>query len=274
MPELVREPQFEGLFYPEEPGELGEQIDSLVFSAESAPRPNAKGYLLPHGSYENCGRCLGAAYGTLAASLSGMKDVSRAVFVAPALHAGESGIFLSDSTVFRNPIGSHPVDSRFSESLLASSTAIRIDESLHLLEHTIEVHLPFLSTVMGPVPIVPILLGPGIGEAGTRSLGSALLAADLEAEGRSLYFGIANTSRLGTPETSKATASAVKASVLSRDARSILDVANGPPGLAAWSAVLWALRSATAAFELAQGSSLPENPETPELVQYTAFCIE
>jgi hypothetical protein len=65
---------------------------------------------------------------------------------------------VDDNKYWETPFGRVEVDSDFVKSL-ANGTSIRIDKSVHLKEHSLEVELVFLKKVIRNFKIVPILLG-------------------------------------------------------------------------------------------------------------------
>lgn len=273
MAKLIREPQFEDLFYPADPGLLRNRISELMRMADPVPLQGpVQAALLPHGAYEHCGSGLGRAYASLEETLK-TAGFTRVVICAPALYSRRSGVFLSESEIFRSPLGDHPLDEPFSRVLAASSLAMETDEAVHLVEYSIEIHLPFLSCLLGGIPIVPILIGPGLKEAVLRSLASSLHAGELEEGGKSLYIAVSNSSRSSSAEESQKTADLIQNLVLARDAASLLTVSNAPPGIPAWSLILGLLRGRGPVTQLYRGSSRSNEAEDPELVQYTAFCV-
>src|SRR5690606_28036040 len=68
------------------------------------------------------------------------------------------GVGVSTARAWRTPLGELPVDVDTCRRLVAEGVAVEADAA-HAPEHSIEVHLPFLAAVLGPVPIVPLVVG-------------------------------------------------------------------------------------------------------------------
>jgi AmmeMemoRadiSam system protein B len=70
---------------------------------------------------------------------------------------------VSGANAFRTPLGDVPVD-RVTISAL-DTRGIAVFEPSHQYEHSLEVHLPFLQTVLGEFSIVPVVVGETTPEA-------------------------------------------------------------------------------------------------------------
>jgi AmmeMemoRadiSam system protein B len=64
---------------------------------------------------------------------------------------------LSGADVFRTPLGDVPLDKEVMASL--DRPQVRIFEAAHQLEHSLEVHLPLLQHTLGPISLVPMVIG-------------------------------------------------------------------------------------------------------------------
>jgi AmmeMemoRadiSam system protein B len=79
--------------------------------------------------------------------------------MGPIHHPREEGIFLSNSHSFQTPLGEIPVDREASRWLESYSPLIKVNDIPHLVEHSIEVLLPFVKYCFPRAAIVPILMG-------------------------------------------------------------------------------------------------------------------
>ena len=66
-------------------------------------------------------------------------------------------IAVSGADAFRTPLGDVPVDRASIAALEAKD--VMVYEPSHRYEHSLEVHLPFLQTVLGDFSIVPLVVG-------------------------------------------------------------------------------------------------------------------
>jgi AmmeMemoRadiSam system protein B len=65
---------------------------------------------------------------------------------------------VSAAEAFATPLGDVPVDSAGRDAMLAHP-AVEVDDRPHALEHSLEVQLPFLQTVLGEFVVVPVVVG-------------------------------------------------------------------------------------------------------------------
>jgi hypothetical protein len=154
----VREPAVAGLFYPSDARQLR---DAVAGHVEAAPVPDppvdARALIAPHAGYRYSGATAGAAYRALAGRRAA---VERVVLAGPAhrVAVGGVGVGVSTARAWRTPLGEVPVDVDACRDLVAAGVAVEADDA-HAPEHSLEVHLPFLLEVLGPVTIVPVVVG-------------------------------------------------------------------------------------------------------------------
>ncbi|KAK6237015.1 hypothetical protein SCA6_012352 [Theobroma cacao] len=102
-----------------------------------------------------------------AAGLAKSSDVrgviapSRVFLLGPSHHYYTTKCELSIATVYKTPIGDLPIDLEVIEELKATGKFELMDLRVDEAEHSMEMHLPYLSKVFEghPVKIVPILVG-------------------------------------------------------------------------------------------------------------------
>jgi AmmeMemoRadiSam system protein B len=109
--------------------------------------------VLPHAGYIYSG--LTAAIGYRAVG-NGYRAV---VLAGPCHYVGTPFLALSSASYFRTPLGDVPVWQEGAE-LALSLPSVVVDDAVHQREHSLEVHLPFIQTVLGPdVPVLPLAVG-------------------------------------------------------------------------------------------------------------------
>jgi AmmeMemoRadiSam system protein A/AmmeMemoRadiSam system protein B len=67
---------------------------------------------------------------------------------------------LGDYTHFRTPLGDIPVDEKVIAALLSENTDCSRNRAVHIGEHSIEVQLPFIQTILPDARIVPVVIHP------------------------------------------------------------------------------------------------------------------
>jgi AmmeMemoRadiSam system protein B len=149
-----RPPVVAGSFYPQSTQTLRRTVDNLLCSVAVQERSGNCGIIAPHAGYAYSGRVAAAAFG----SLRRCSWIKRAVVIGPAHFVSFLGIAAPSEAAFITPLGAVPVDIAAVEDL-REETVVAINDEPHVPEHAIEVELPFLQSVFGNVPIVPLLFG-------------------------------------------------------------------------------------------------------------------
>lgn len=124
-----------------------------MLGAVHVTRPDRlpKALVVPHAGYVYSGPIAASAY----ACLSGARDrVRRVVLLGPAHRVYVSGLVLPDATAFETPLGRIDVDMQASSGLGLVHNA-----AAHAREHSLEVELPFLQSVLSAFTIAPIAVG-------------------------------------------------------------------------------------------------------------------
>lgn len=156
----VREPAVAGVFYPGEARTLASSVAGLLDGARSARTANLdhgapKVLIVPHAGYIYSGSTAALAYARLA---SARDRVRRVVLLGPVHRVPVRGLALPGTEAFKTPLGTIPVDMT-SVDALATLPQVVVSPAAHALEHSLEVQLPFLQTVLGAFKLVPLAVG-------------------------------------------------------------------------------------------------------------------
>jgi AmmeMemoRadiSam system protein B len=151
---LKRSATVAGQFYPSSPKMLAEMVDGFMSGSNVEPAPDkVRALVVPHAGYVYSGATAGFAYQRIKGKRPGcviLLGCSHRYAIARA------SVFTEG--VFESPSGDFPIASDIALSL-AEKTGSESPEP-HILEHALEVQLPFLHAACGgPVPVVPVLLG-------------------------------------------------------------------------------------------------------------------
>jgi AmmeMemoRadiSam system protein B len=84
--------------------------------------------------------------------------VRRVIIAGPAHFSAVDGVALSSATAFATPLGPVSVDLDSRRQAL-DVPGVFVDDAAHAPEHSVEVHLPFLTTVLDDVSVLPLLVG-------------------------------------------------------------------------------------------------------------------
>jgi len=144
-----------GAFYSDDPEELRREVKGYL---DAVPAQAVPGEILaiqvPHAGYRYSAAV--AAYGYKA--LAGTK-ADTVVIIGHDAHAPGVVAILANAEAFETPLGRVPVDTEMVAGLAKEDPGITVHNDIHRRDHTVEVQLPFLQTVMPGCRIVPVLFG-------------------------------------------------------------------------------------------------------------------
>lgn len=150
----IREAAVSGMFYPDDPVILQETVNQYLDKAKLLPQ-HFRAIIAPHAGYIYSGETAAQAY----KQLSDIKNnIRRVVLIGPAHRVSFSGIATSSVDYFETPLGDTPLDKKANQDL-QQFPQIKILDEAHAQEHSLEVHLPFLQTVLDDFLLVPLVVG-------------------------------------------------------------------------------------------------------------------
>ena len=152
---FVREAAVAGQFYPGSAAELDATVRNFLDHAEAGQDPVPKAIIAPHAGYVYSGAVAATAYARLAPAAATIK---RVVLLGPCHRVAVRGLALSGAGVFRTPLGDIPVDKDAGARIL-DLPEVQVFDPTHELEHSLEVHLPFLQSVLDDFTLVPLVVG-------------------------------------------------------------------------------------------------------------------
>lgn len=155
--ESIRPAAVAGLFYPADARLLQAQVGEMLASAMpmEGEVPAPKALMVPHAGYIYSGAIAANAYAMLR-PLRGV--IERVVLLGPAHRVPVRCFALPAAQAFSSPLGVVPVR-REDWLILQQRDDVVVDDRPHALEHSLEVQLPFLQTVLDRFELVPILVG-------------------------------------------------------------------------------------------------------------------
>lgn len=150
-----REPVVAGQFYPGDSKTLKTMLRDLFARAEGTViADRIVGLVAPHAGYPYSGATAAKAYKHLQG-----KHYDTVVLIGPSHHALFSAVSVYKEGTWETPLGSVSVDAEFSKALIDADELIDYFPQAHAQEHSLEVQLPFLQTVLKQFKIVPIVIG-------------------------------------------------------------------------------------------------------------------
>jgi MEMO1 family protein len=153
----VRLPAVAGSFYPSDAGTLGETVNRLLARADPpAIVGSLRALIVPHAGYVYSGPIAASAY----AVLHRESHLPRCIALfGPSHFVPFRGVALPEADGLATPLGIVPVDP-FAASLPQRFGQVLRSERAHSREHSLEVQLPFLQTVLpAGFTVLPMLVG-------------------------------------------------------------------------------------------------------------------
>jgi len=156
-PRTLRDAAVAGYFYPASPDALQREVAEYLATVTRRPQslPPAKALIVPHAGYAYSGPIAASAYAALRPRRS---CIRRIVLVGPSHRVAFRGLALSSADAFLTPLGAIDV-SRDAADLVRGLPLICDLDRAHSLEHSLEVQLPFIQSVLEQFDIVPLLVG-------------------------------------------------------------------------------------------------------------------
>ena len=151
-----RQPAVAGFFYPASRIELADDVRAMLTAAHSeASARIPKALIVPHAGYVYSGPVAASGYARLAA---GAERIRRVILLGPVHRVPVRGLALPAASVFVTPLGNIPLDTA-GMRVLADLPQVVVSEAAHAPEHSLEVHLPFLQSVLGEFELLPLAVG-------------------------------------------------------------------------------------------------------------------
>lgn len=144
-----------GQFYEADAHRLQQHINALLGAAGEAAWHRPKVLIVPHAGYLYSGQTAAAAYRCLVPR--GVR-IERVVVLGPAHRVYLEGMAVPSVDAFATPLGAVPLD-RPSIEQITDMAGVRVSDEAHRAEHSLEVQLPFLQTVLGHFSLVPVVVG-------------------------------------------------------------------------------------------------------------------
>lgn len=150
----ARPPAVAGMFYPADPRQLAHEVQGFLTEARTQ-RLSPKALIVPHAGYIYSGAIAASAYATL-------KDIAprirRVVLLGPTHRVAVRGLALPDAKAFDTPLGRVKLDTDAMRAI-AHLPQVVISSDAHALEHSLEVQLPFLQSVLSDFTLIPLAVG-------------------------------------------------------------------------------------------------------------------
>ena len=145
-----------GMFYPAASATLQREVEGFLANARQQSRAvntHPKAIIAPHAGYIYSGAVAASAYALLDAAL-----VRRVVLLGPTHRVAVRGLALPGCSRFATPLGEVTIDAE-AVQLLTAMPQVTTSAPAHALEHSLEVHVPFLQSILNDFTLVPLAVG-------------------------------------------------------------------------------------------------------------------
>jgi len=169
----IRPAAVAGSFYPAKPEDLRQSLHQCFLAhplgpqGKKLPSSSLLGGMVPHAGYVYSGPCAAHFY-------SNIDPETQCVILLGVNHRGRGArAALSAVDCWETPLGRTKVDRELVKLLKSQSDLLADDEQPHRREHSIEVQLPFLQSLLGDFTFLPLSLSY-LSEEECEELGQAL----------------------------------------------------------------------------------------------------
>jgi len=150
----VRPPAVAGMFYPADARQLAHDVQQYLAGARHY-HLTPKALIVPHAGYIYSGPIAATAYATLEPIAS---RIRRVILLGPTHRVAVRGLALPGEDAFDTPLGRVKLDTDAAR-VVARFPQVGISAEAHALEHSLEVQLPFLQSVLADFTLLPLAVG-------------------------------------------------------------------------------------------------------------------
>mgnify|MGYP003633903635 FL=1 len=152
---VVRPTAVAGSFYPDRPQDLDALLARCWDDAKITVGPVPKAIVAPHAGYIYSGAVAASAYARIKPAHGRIK---RVILLGPCHRVAVNGLALSGADAFDTPLGPVEID-KAAAALIADLPQVQVFDETHAQEHSLEVHLPFLMSVLDDFKVLPLVVG-------------------------------------------------------------------------------------------------------------------
>lgn len=150
----VRRARWSGQFYDGSPKVLKDTVKGFLEKVDQEKLPGTLIALIsPHAGYVYSGQVAAYAYRQLEG-----ENFDTVILLGPSHHVPVRGASVYAEGWWKTPLGKVKVDSELAKKIISKHQLFHFDEKAHKDEHSLEVQLPFLQSILKDFKIVPIVV--------------------------------------------------------------------------------------------------------------------
>jgi AmmeMemoRadiSam system protein B len=146
--EMVRKTCVAGYFYPKQKESLLEMIKGFV--EPDMKKKKALGAISPHAGYQYSGIVAGAVYSSIIIP-------DKIVLLGPSHRTINSNFAIMREGEWETPFGNIPINTKLADQIISRTKLVSEDIDAHIMEHSLEVQLPFIHYFNPNCSIVPLI---------------------------------------------------------------------------------------------------------------------
>jgi AmmeMemoRadiSam system protein B/AmmeMemoRadiSam system protein A len=143
-----------GTWYPGTPEELGKMINTYLKQARSKVHGEVFGLVAPHAGYVYSGPVAAFAYKQIEG-----RQFDNVIVIGPSHRHGFYGASVDMMDGRRTPFGTVQFDVELAKKITAQNKNITYEPAAHAAEHSVEIQMPFLQSVLEEFKAVEIVMG-------------------------------------------------------------------------------------------------------------------
>ncbi len=151
----IRPAAVAGMFYPADPVQLQADIHNYLKQVTATTTQSPRALIAPHAGYVYSGPIAASAYKQL---LPVASEIRQVVLLGPSHRVAFRGIATPEADFFATPLGNIKINQTRCHELEQLPFVIP-SEVAHSQEHSLEVHLPFLQSVLKDFELIPLVVG-------------------------------------------------------------------------------------------------------------------
>ena len=203
-----------GYFYPGDAEGLQQLVSDCMLRAGAFKKEkSALGGIAPHAGYQYSGVAAAVTY----LSIREMETAHTVVVLGPN-HSGGGSLLSLSLDMWETPLGTVENNTELGKMIQAEAKYLDFDEKAHIMEHSIEVQLPFIQMRNQKAKVVPIcMMDQSLGAS--VDLGKALFNAISEYGKEVVVVASSDFSHYVSPETAKRNDNAALSFITGMDAK-------------------------------------------------------
>ncbi len=165
----VRQPAVAGQFYPSDKNELAGMIERFLEQVEEVESDsNIRGVIAPHAGYVYSGGVAACGFKAIQ-----NQDIDKVILIGSSHNFYLDKAAIDGHDAWQTPLGQVEIDSDLRDKLINNSL-FEINSEAHQPEHSLEVEVPFLQTVLKGFKLLPILVSSSISSDDLEKISQAL----------------------------------------------------------------------------------------------------